>query len=312
MHRRRFLRASGALAAVPFLDLDILVGPTGTVRRRVVASEPWGRLEAVGDGVWAMLSTPLQDRRTLCNGGLIAGRDEVLMVEAFGSDAGAEWMIEQSLALTGKRPTRVVCTHYHGDHTAGIPAAMAAGDVRLHLTERTQALIADRNRNAPLELLKRAEAVTAERESEIDLGGRRVRLRPLDGHTGSDLALWVDDAATLFAGDLVWYGMFPNFVDATPSRLSASVRALQQPSPRVLVPGHGLRSDAAGLARFVTLLDAVERAAREAKAAGVSAAEAGRAFTMPAGLEDWTLFSPNYFERAIGAWLRELGDSAGA
>ena len=60
---------------------------------RVVAQEPWGRLERIADGVWALISTPLTgDRTTLCNGGLVAGRNGVLMVEAFASDVGARWM----------------------------------------------------------------------------------------------------------------------------------------------------------------------------------------------------------------------------
>jgi glyoxylase-like metal-dependent hydrolase (beta-lactamase superfamily II) len=272
---------------------------------RVVAREPWGTLEEVGDGIWAMLSTPLTDRTTLCNGGLIAGRDGVLMIEAFGSEAGARWMTEQALALTGRRPSHVVVTHYHADHTAGLPAAMAHGGVTLHVTAQTRDLVLERNANPPRDLLSAATPLDHARETVLDLGARRVTLRPLEGHTGSDVAVWVEDAATLFAGDLVWYEMFPNFVDATPSRLSESVRALRTPTPRTVIPGHGTRTDAAGLDRFVTLLDAVEAAAQSALARGVSAEEAGRAFRMPAGMEDWTLFNARYFERAIEAWMRQ-------
>jgi hypothetical protein len=29
---------------------------------------------------------------------------------------------------------------------------------------------------------------------------------------------------------------------------------------------------------------------------------------MPVGLEQWVLFNPGYFERAIGAWMEELGE----
>ena len=31
------------------------------------ASEPWGRLERVAEGIWALVSTPLQDRTTVVN-----------------------------------------------------------------------------------------------------------------------------------------------------------------------------------------------------------------------------------------------------
>ena len=49
-----------------------------------------------------------------------------------------------------------------------------------------------------------------------DLGGRSLTLHPLSGHTPSDLAVDVDDQPVVFAGDLLWGGMFPNFVDAIP------------------------------------------------------------------------------------------------
>jgi hypothetical protein len=42
---------------------------------------------------------------------------------------------------------------------------------------------------------------------------------------------------------------------------------------------------------------------------GVSAEDAGDAYRLPSGLEDWTLFNPGYFARAIGAWMTEMGAS---
>jgi hypothetical protein len=41
----------------------------------------------------------------------------------------------------------------------------------------------------------------------------------------------------------------------------------------------------------------------------VTAEVAGREFRMPAGMEQWTLFNARYYERAIGAWMRELGNA---
>jgi hypothetical protein len=39
----------------------------------------------------------------------------------------------------------------------------------------------------------------------------------------------------------------------------------------------------------------------------MTAEEAGAEYTLPAGMGEWTLFSPSYFERAIGAWMQEVG-----
>lgn len=309
--RRDFLRwttslgASAALASLFPWRGAAAAAPAGLGAASGRAVEPWGSLESVGSGVWAMLSTPLTDRTTLCNGGLIAGRDGVLLVEAFGGDAGARWMRERSRELTRREPTHVMLTHYHGDHSGGLRAAREAG-AELWCTARTRDDVIARNQNPPVQLLGDAMLVPEDGERVIDLGGRRVRLVALDGHTASDTVAVVEDAGIVFTGDLVWYGMFPNFVDARPSRLTQSVRRLRALDARVYLTGHGTKTDAAGVAAFADLLDLVERAAREAQAKGLTAEQAGAAFRMPAAMADWTLFSPRYFERAIGAWLREL------
>lgn len=298
--RRDFLRWTASVGASAALS-SFWGRSLGATPR----AEPWGSLDSVGENVWAMLSTPLTDRTTLCNGGLIAGRDGVLMVEAFGSDAGARWMRERARALTRREPTQLLLTHFHGDHTAGLSAARAAG-AELWCTTVTRDQLLERNQSSPVHLLGDALLVPQSGEHIIDLGGRRVRLIGFEGHTASDAVAFVEDAGVVFTGDLVWYGMFPNFVDARPSGLTRSVRTLRALDARVYVSGHGVATDAAGVRSFLDLLDLVERAARDAHAGGISAETAGAAFRMPDAMADWTLFSPRYFERAIGAWMREL------
>lgn len=311
LDRRGFLSFGGGCAAHLAL---MSVGVPAPLRARwaararfpVAALEPWGRLERIAEGVWAMISTPLVDRTTLCNGGLVAGRDGVLMIEAFGSDAGATWMAEQARALTGSAPTHVVVTHYHADHTGGLRSARAASGVRLHATAATRDLTVERNAGAPTDLLRDAIVVDATSGEAIDLGGRRVRLAPHDGHTPSDVSVRVEDSPALFCGDLVWNGMFPNFVDALPSRLTRSVRALRATDATTFVPGHGALATVADLDRYLALLDSVEAAARRAVERGVNAEAAGAEYKVPAELGEWVLFNPRYFERAIGAWMKEL------
>src|SRR5512143_1604344 len=87
--RRDFLHDSLSCAA--HLALASLAMPAiwknawaRQVQGPVVATEPFGRLEKVADGVWALISTPLNgDRATLANGGLIAGKKGVVAIEGF-------------------------------------------------------------------------------------------------------------------------------------------------------------------------------------------------------------------------------------
>src|SRR5262245_39041767 len=66
----------------------------------VVAVEPFGRLEAIGANVWALISTPLGgDFTTVSNGGIIAGKDGVLVYEGLTRPAGAKWLAERAKDL---------------------------------------------------------------------------------------------------------------------------------------------------------------------------------------------------------------------
>ena len=277
----------------------------------VVAREPFARLEKVADGVWALVSTPLGgDRTTLCNGGLIAGRDGVLAVEGFFQPAGAQWLAARARELTGRYPTHVVLTHFHADHANGVAGYLADGaHPVVRATERTQALV--RERNTPADpsreaALRDAVALSAAEPTRLDLGGRVVRLVPRDGHTPSDVSLELDDPDVVFTGDLVWNAMFPNYVDATPTRLARAVRALPRGRATVYVPGHGAVARAADVDRYVAMIEEVERGARAAHARGQTAAEGAAAFSLPASLGNWALFSPAFFERAFAAWYKEL------
>lgn len=272
----------------------------------MVASEPWGRLEQVAEGIWALVSTPLQDRTTLCNGGIIAGRSGVAVVESFASDDGARWMAAQALALTGRRPTHLILTHYHGDHSGGLRGAADEGNPQIVTTPVTRELVEERNDDPPVDVLVDARLLPGGRSWEFDLGGRSVHVVPRRGHTDSDLTVQVYDPDVIFCGDLVWNGMFPNYVDAIPSRLSGAVRMLRAMDAETYVPGHGALANAMEIDRYIDLLDDVEAAAHRAFERGMSAEDAGAAYAIPEALGEWMLFNPRYFERAVGAWLSEL------
>ncbi|MCI0433953.1 MAG: MBL fold metallo-hydrolase [Gemmatimonadetes bacterium] len=316
--RRAFLRESGSClahvlgpqAVAPWFATRAFAAERG----HTVAREPWGRIERVSDGIWALISTPLEDRTTLCNGGIVRGRTGVLVIESFARPEGASWLAEQARELTGRRPDHVVLTHYHSDHTAGIAGyAGAAASPQLHMTERTRELVrqADARRTetaapARIAMLDRARAIDPTRPGTLDLGDVRVTIAPHDGHTASDVSIEIADPPVVFCGDLVWNRMFPNYVDAVPSRLSRSVRALLRYPSTTYVPGHGPLADDPELRGYIELLDDVEAAARRAHERGMDAAAAATEYRLPAAMAAWTLFSPRYFETAIGAWLKEL------
>ena len=314
--RRDFLARSGscaahlalAAAAMPLLSrLAWARTPLGAV----VAREPFGNLERVADGVWALVSTPLGgDRTTLSNGGIIAGRNVVLAIEGFNQPQGAQWMAAKAKELTGRWPTHVALTHYHSDHANGVAGYLTGGEhPTVRSTARTRDLVIARNLPADparTAAVNGAELLSPTDVMTLDLGGRSVRVVPRAGHTDSDISLELDDPSIVFCGDLFWNAMVPNFVDAVPTKLSASVQALRRSRETIYVPGHGALGRAPEFDRYVAMLGEIERAARQAHAAGTSAADAGARFELPASLGEWTLFSKGFYPRAFEAWFREL------
>ena len=285
--------------------------------RSIVAREPFGNLEKVADGVWALISTPLNnDRTTVSNGGIIVGRNAVLAIEGFNQPQGAVWLAGKARELTGRWPTHVVLTHYHADHANGIAGYFDSdGHPAVHATDRTKTLVLERNQPVNAErtaALRDTLILGPAGPTTLDLGGRSVRIVPRLGHTESDLSLELDDPAITFCGDLVWNAMFPNYVDAIPTKLAASVRALRRTRDTIYVPGHGPIAREGEFDRYVAMLGEVERAARKAHDDGVTPAVAGGNFSLPTSLGEWALFNKIFYQRAFEAWDRELRAGAGA
>lgn len=282
---------------------------------KVVVEEKWARIEELADGVWAVISTPQQDRKTLCNGAIVAGKHGVLALEAFGSAEGAAWVAEWAEKLTRRRPDEVVLSHFHLDHTTGV-AGYAAADgkhrSRVHATDATVELVRsdDVARKVPAdatkaEMLQKHRAIDATKASRIDLGGRVLRITPLAGHTPSDVLLELEDPNIVLGGDLLWNRFFPNYMSAIPSKLSPSVRQLLREKDTQYIPGHGPMAERQDVEHYIALIELVDHAAREAVKAGTPAAEAAKQFTIPPSLGEWAA-SPRSLEVAFTAWEKEL------
>ncbi|HEX3867116.1 MAG TPA: MBL fold metallo-hydrolase [Gemmatimonadaceae bacterium] len=316
LSRRDFVARSGSCAA----HLALAAGMMPLAARRawartpvgtVVAREPFGNLERVSDGVWTLVSTPLSgDSTTVSNGSIIAGKNAVLAIEGLNKAEGAVWLATKAKELTGRWPTHVVLTHYHSDHANGIAGYLSAGDhPPVRSTARTRDLVIERN--TPIDASRNAAVADAiimspSEPTTLDLGGKVVRIIPRAGHTESDVSLELDDPSIVVCGDLFWNAMFPNFVDAIPSKLAQSVRALRRSRETTYIPGHGAIGRAPEYDRYIAMLDDVEHGARKAYASGATAADAGAAFTLPPSLGEWTMFSKAFVPRAFDAWYKEL------
>lgn len=304
--RRLLLQGSGCaawLAGLALAPAPLRAAFAARPQGRIVEATPFARVERIADGVWAIVSTPLRDGgrhfTTTANGGIVAGRDGVVLIEAFYSAEGARWAVDLCRRLTGRAPDRIVVTHYHADHSLGLATLAEEGADATLLTQTTRGLLEPEQPMPALHPLDESEP------TRLDLGGRTLLLSPRGGHTASDVTIELEEPGVIWCGDLVWNGMFPNFVDAIPSALLRHCESLLGRAGTHYVPGHGDAGDAEALAPYLGLLQDLAAAAGRAREEGIGATEAAARYRLPAALSDWVMFSPDYFERAFRAFERE-------
>ena len=204
-------------------------------------------LKQIGPGVYAAISDE-------SNAGFVVGDDAVLVIDSFFEPGTAQALLGEIRKITPKPIRYLVNTHYHVDHVGGDQVFKDAGAIivahrnvrawirpeNLRQTNQApdaafRAQMAQRIPQLPLPDLVTESPIT------IWLGTRRVDIRPVEGHTGGDLVVSVQDAKVLFCGDLLWR-MPPNLIDGTVSKwieTDRSFEQLPQAASMVFVPGHG-------------------------------------------------------------------------
>jgi len=183
--------------------------------------------------------------------GVIAGDDELLVVDTRSTHLQAEEIRSDLRALSALPVGIVVNTHHHYDHSFGnhvFRPARIWGHVRC--ASRMQvvgpaelATLAAENPTLAADLpsvVIDPPDHTFHETATIEVGGRRVELRHLGrGHTDDDIVVLVPDSGVLFAGDLVEGGAPPYFGDGYPLDWPETASRLLELVRGPVVPGHG-------------------------------------------------------------------------
>lgn len=326
INRRSFLSGATTIAATgAALSRAAPASAQNRAFGDVVESQSFARLEKIGERTWAVVSTPFNDdgsfnAETVCNGGLILGDDRLVAIDGFLQPAGGAWLSAKALEVTGRPITDVIVTHFHADHSGGLAGFQnGAEGPDIIATETTRQLIYERysGPSQPVEdtpfsaptirpVLPNRILTEETKISDYDIGGAKLFLDPLKGHTPSDLAVIVGHDPVVFAGDIIWAGIFHNYVDAIPSHLTVSAKKLLADPQRIIVTGHGYIARASELTDYIDLLDLVEEKARASHAAGYAPEDGAADFAVPESLGEWALFNPRAYSVAFEAWRREL------
>ena len=209
-----------------------------------------GTEQEIAPGVYV-----LPDRRVnlVPNVGIVLGDDAVLVVDTGMGPANGEIVRAEARRLGGGRRTYLTLTHFHPEH--GFGAQSFAGEAELVYNRVQAEELAESGREfielfatfgpEVAELLEPVELVqpdtTYEGRTELDLGGRTVRLQEFGGaHTRGDQVVLLPDERVLVAGDLVENRFFPIvFGVASGPAWIETLSQLEELGAATVVPGHG-------------------------------------------------------------------------
>ncbi|NQY14383.1 MAG: MBL fold metallo-hydrolase [Henriciella sp.] len=214
----------------------------------------------LGDGLYM-----LQGRGG--NIGVLAGEDGVFVIDSQYADM-APGILNAIDAIAGVKPTYLVNTHWHGDHTGGNEilgntgaTIIAHQGVRDRVTVDVTRDFFGQEATTPAAPPAAWPVITFNDEMTLFLNGQTVRLiHAPDAHTDGDTFIYFEEANVLHTGDLMFSGMFP-FVDVTSGGSFAGYVAASEAMANLIndetriIPGHGPLSTKADIMTIVDMLN---------------------------------------------------------
>ena len=186
------------------------------------------------------------------NAGFVVTDEGVVVIDALGTPALGNALLQAIRSVTPKPLKRVILTHYHADHYYGLEALKRAGaeawadsaaegvvesdEAKRRLEQRARDLFPWVDEK--MALLK-ADRWLA-RDEAFTLGGVRfevIRFGP--AHSPEDLVVWLPAQRIVFCGDILFAGRIPFVGDADGRAWLQRIERLLAMDPRVVVTGHG-------------------------------------------------------------------------
>ncbi|MDC7818911.1 quinoprotein relay system zinc metallohydrolase 1 [Pseudomonas sp. BLCC-B112] len=240
----------------------------------------------IAEGIWLLEGSTDNFAKAnggnIVNTGFIVTDNGVVVIDSGPSKRYGEALRRAIAATTDKPVIQLLLTHHHPDHVLGnqafgdVPIGALAGTADL-LRQQGEAMAENMYRMVG-DWMRGTEVVLPTQELKpglLEVGGHRLRLLSLSGHTGADLAILDENSGVLFAGDLVFYER----ALTTPNSPGLEVwlkdlDTLQALPWKLIVPGHGpVASDAAPFAQMRDYLSWLDGLMRDGAARGDDMAE---------------------------------------
>jgi len=124
--RRKFLAHTSCFGAfyavaklIPLPALAAELSGDSRIADSPIVDKGFAAVRKVGDGLYATISDTSKGLQTICNGGFLVGKDAALLIEGFGSPAGASFQFETLRTISQVPVKGALDTHYHFDHSMG-------------------------------------------------------------------------------------------------------------------------------------------------------------------------------------------------
>jgi glyoxylase-like metal-dependent hydrolase (beta-lactamase superfamily II) len=186
------------------------------------------------------------------NAGFVVTDDAVVVIDALGTPALGQALVEAIASVTRKPIRRVILTHYHADHFYGLePLKKAGADVWAHRAAleylesgEARRRLEQRSRDLFPWVEKSMQIVRADRwldeHASFTLGGIDFEIHHLGpAHSPEDLIIVVPQEGVVFSGDILFAGRIPFVGEADSKRWLERIDRLLEMKPRIMITGHG-------------------------------------------------------------------------
>jgi len=222
------------------------------IRSKVVATKVTDRVYYVqgGPGV-----ASAENEGFNSNAGFVVTGDGVVVIDALGTPALGNALVQAIRGVTSQPIRRVILTHYHADHFYGVVALKDAGaeiwaqkaalqylnggEAEQRREQRARDLFPWVDESMPI---IRADHWIDESES-FTMGGVAFEIQHMGpAHSPEDVIVSVPSEGVLFSGDILFAGRIPFVGGADSKRWLARIDKLLAMKPRIMITGHGALS----------------------------------------------------------------------